>query len=138
MSLQGYSLRPCCDGSCCFLCFPLQQGPKDSVTSLALMSWILNDCRLYPPSVLLETSEHLIDVDGWISLPLGDKKTFSPPCSKEQLRGGASGARSQSWRAYMCSCLQALSSIALPRVLSLAFSKCRFGLNEQGRGDFLA
>lgn len=118
--LQGCSLRPCCGGRCCLRCFPLRQRPKDSVTSLALMSWILNDCRLYPP-VLLEVSQHLINVDGWISLRFGDEKTtFSPPCSREQLHGGASGARSWSWRAYVCFCLQAISSITLPRVLSPA------------------
>jgi len=28
----------------------------------------MSDCRLYPASALRETSEHLIGVDGWISI----------------------------------------------------------------------
>lgn len=63
-------------------CFPLWHSPKDTVASLALMSWILNDYRLYPLSVLLEMSQHLIDVDGWISLPLEMRKQHSHPLLK--------------------------------------------------------
>lgn len=45
----------------------------DGVASLTLLSWLWNDSRLYPLSVLPELSEHLIDIDGWISLPAGDE-----------------------------------------------------------------
>lgn len=108
---------PCGLASCASCC------GRDTRTALlpGSMSYVLNDCRLCPLPMALEVSVHLIDVDGWVSLPLAVEKTFSTPCLREQLRGRSEWCRVMELKSfYALLSSEFKSSVSFPCVPSPA------------------